>query len=192
MVGEAGFEGRWVSLRDGRRVWLRAGGPGDAPAFRDYLVRAVPSADGVGLYADEIGSVDSCRERLERSLPGPAGRGGLLVFAEPEGEPGLIVGDCALTGFGRRKLDGVLVLGMMCDLGWRGVGLGRALLTGAVEWARASPSARRVELGVLSTNPGAMALYRSVGFEVEGRFRGRFRQADGSLVDDFAMALAGG
>lgn len=188
-MGDAGFAARLVTLKDGRRVWLRAGGPDDAAAFRAYLFRAVPSADGVGMFADEIGSVAYCRERLEKSS---AARGGLLLFAEPEGRPGLIVGDCGLSGFGRRKLAGVLVLGMMCDEGWRGVGLGRALLTAAVDWARASPSVRRVELGVLESNPGALALYRSLGFEVEGRFRGRFRQADGSLVDDLAMALVVG
>lgn len=84
-------------------------------------------------------------------------------------------------------------MGMMCDQGWRGVGLGRALLSAALEWARANASSslrvRRVELGVLATNPGALALYRSMGFVEEGRHRGRFRQADGSLVDDLAMAL---
>ncbi len=82
---------------------------------------------------------------------------------------------------------------MMCDAGGRGVGWGRAMLTAALDWARANASSplgvRRVELGVLASNPGAAALYRSVGFVEEGRYRQRFRQADGSLVDDLAMAL---
>ena len=110
-------------------------------------------------------------------------------WTSPEGEPGVIVGDCGLAPFKRRKMAGVLVMGMMCDEGWRGVGLGRAMLASALDWARANPGVRRVELGVLATNPGAMALYRSLGFVQEGLHRGRFRQADGSLVDDLAMAL---
>lgn len=194
MEGVVAFASREVTLKDGRRVWLRAGGPDDAEAYRDYLLRAVPSADGVGLFVDEVGTVAFYREKLARYLPA---RGGLGLFAEPVGADGratgLIVGDCGLVGFERRKLAGVLVLGMMCDAGWRGVGLGRALLMGALEWARANASSplgvRRVELGVLASNPGAAALYRSVGFVEEGRFRGRFRQADGSLVDDLAMVL---
>ncbi len=196
MAEVLGFEAREVTLRDGRRVWLRAGGPDDAGAYRDYLLRAVPSAEGVGLFVDEVRSVEFYRERLAKFSPE---WGGLGLFAEPVGErvggrpgsegSGVIVGDCGLSGFEVRKLAGVLVLGMMCDQGWRGVGLGRAMLTTALEWARASPSVRRVELGVLASNPGAAALYRSVGFVEEGRFAGRFRQADGSLVDDLAMAL---
>lgn len=187
------FEPREVTLRDGRRVWLRAGGPDDAAAFRSYMLRAVPSAEGVGLFVDEVGTVELYREKLAKYLPE---RGGLGLFAEPLGADGratgLIVGDCGLAGFGRRKLDGVLTMGMMCDAGWRGVGLGKAMLSAALDWARAEPSVRRVELGVLATNPGALALYRSLGFVEEGRFRGRFRQADGSLVDDLAMALVVG
>jgi RimJ/RimL family protein N-acetyltransferase len=207
MAGEdvVAFVPRVVTLKDGRRALIRAGGPGDAVAFREYLLRAVPSADGVGLFADEVGSVEFYQEKLAKYLPA---RGGLGLFAEPvgsdgppverqdgsaDGPPGPIVGDCGLVGFDRRKLAGVLVMGMMCDQGWRGVGLGRALLSAALEWARANASSslrvRRVELGVRATNPGALALYRSMGFVEEGRHRGRFRQADGSLVDDLAMAL---
>lgn len=188
-----GFEARAVTLRDGRRVWLRAGGPDDAAAYRDYLLRAVPSADGVGLFVDEVLTEPEYREKLAKYLPT---RGGMGLFAEPfgaDGRPGAsIVGDCGLVGFGRRKLDGVLMMGMMCDAGWRGVGLGNAMLSAALDWARAEPSVRRVELGVLATNPGALALYRSLGFVEEGRLRGRFRQADGSLVDDVLMALVVG
>jgi RimJ/RimL family protein N-acetyltransferase len=190
MDGIVGFAAREVTLRDGRRVWLRAGGPQDAEAYRDYLLRAVPSAEGVGLFVDEVRPVEFYREKLAKFSPE---RGGLGLFAEPVGGgEGRIVGDCGLSGFEIRKLAGILVLGMMCDEGWRGVGLGRAMLTAALDWARASPSVRRVELGVLASNPGAAALYRSVGFVEEGRYRERFRQADGSLVDDLAMAISVG
>ena len=54
MDGVVVFEAREVVLKDGRRVWLRAGGPDDAEAYRDYLLRAVPSAEGVGLFVDEV------------------------------------------------------------------------------------------------------------------------------------------
>lgn len=158
-------------------------------AFRAYLFRALPGTDGVVVYVDEIGSVEDCRVRLVGDDPAWQG---LSLVAEPVDDPGVIVGDCRLKAFNRRKLDGVVTIGMMCDHGWRGAGLGRAMLEAAVAWAWASPSVRRVELGVMASNPGALALYRSVGFEVEGRYRGRFRQADGSLVDDLAMALVVG
>jgi putative acetyltransferase len=183
------FEDLVVTLKDGRRVRLRSACAGDAAAFRAYLLRALPGTDGVAVYADEIGSVEDCRVRLVDEDPAWQG---LSLVAESLDNPGVIVGDCRLKTFNRRKLDGVVTVGMMCDHGWRGAGLGRAMLTRALEWARASPAVRRVELGVLATNTGAAALYRSVGFVEEGCFRDRFRQADGSLVDDLVMAMVVG
>lgn len=180
------FEDLAVTLKDGRRVRLRSACAEDAEAFRAYLFRALPGTDGVGLYVDEIGSVEDCRVRL---VGGEPTWQGLSLVAEPVDDPGVIVGDCRLKAYNRRKLEGVVTVGMMCDHGWRGVGLGRAMLSAALGWARASPSVRRVELGVMATNPGAAALYRSLGFVEEGCSRGRFRQADGSLVDDLAMAV---
>ena len=139
MVDQFGFADQEIALRDGRRVRIRAGGPEDAAAYRAYMLRAVPSADGVGLFVDEVLTEDEYREKLAKYLPE---RGGLGLFAEPVGADGvttgMIVADCGLAGFGRRKLDGVLMLGMMCDDGWRGVGLGRAMLEAAVGWARRS------------------------------------------------------
>lgn len=183
------FEDLVVTLKDGRRARLRSACAEDAAAFRAYLFRALPGTDGVAVYVDEIGSVEDCRVRLVDDDPAWQG---LSLIAESEDQSGVIVGDCRLKAFNRRKLDGVVTVGMMCDHGWRGVGLGRAMLSAALQWARASPSVRRVELGVMASNTGAAALYRSLGFVEEGRFRDRFRQADGSLVDDVAMALVVG
>lgn len=182
-VAQVRFPPRSVVLKDGRSALLREATGGDAAAFRAYLLASLPDSPGVGTYADEIGGEDECRVRLVDQ--NPAYRG-LSLLAEAAGE---IVGDCRLRPFNRRKLSGVVVVGMMCAHGWRGCGLGRALLSSALDWARATPCVRRVELGVLATNPGALALYESLGFVVEGRLRGRFLQADGSLADDLQMAL---
>ncbi|WP_157080193.1 GNAT family N-acetyltransferase [Thermobifida cellulosilytica] len=66
-------------------------------------------------------------------------------------------------------------------------GVGRALLAGARDLA-VRRGARVLLLRVLSSNPGAIALYRSVGYRVEGVLRGVFR-LDGEYVDDVLMAL---
>lgn len=182
------FEDRTLTLRDGRSVRVRRGGVGDAAAFRVYLRRAALTTDQIGLFGDEVGTLKEVRQSL---ASGDAG--GLLLLAESEGDGCPVVGHCRLSTFPRRKMVGVLAMGMLCDGGWRGVGLGRALLEASLGWARANASSglgvRRVELDVLVSNPGAVALYESVGFVVEGRRPARVRQADGSLVDDLAMGL---
>ncbi|MFK7883657.1 MAG: N-acetyltransferase family protein [Phycisphaerales bacterium] len=181
------FEDRTLSLRDGRRARMRRGGVKDAAAFREYLIRVAPTSDQIGLYQDEVGTVEENECSLARRDPST---GGLLLLAEPEDQAGLIVGDCSLSTFPRRKFAGLLVMGMLCDEAWRGVGLGRALLEASLDWARANPGIRRVELGVLATNPRAQSLYESFGFKVEARREARCLQEDGSLVDDIQMVLA--
>jgi [ribosomal protein S18]-alanine N-acetyltransferase len=60
---------------------------------------------------------------------------------------------------------------------WRRQGIGRQLLLNLVELSHAI-GARRMTLEVRASNGGAQALYRSFGFEVEGR-RVRYYSDDG-------------
>lgn len=72
---------------------------------------------------------------------------------------------------------------------WRGQGLGRLLVTAAIDRARASPVLRKLSLAVFADNAPALALYRSLGFEDEGRRRAEVRMEDGTARDDVLMAL---
>ncbi len=76
-------------------------------------------------------------------------------------------------------------LGMGIVASHRGRGIGRALVATALKAAVAA-GFRRVELDVFSDNPAAIALYRSVGFAVEGIKRGA-RDLDGVKCDVIAM-----
>jgi RimJ/RimL family protein N-acetyltransferase len=80
---------------------------------------------------------------------------------------------------------GSLGMGLLHD--WRGRGVGRRLIERSLDAARAFPLAR-VELWVRADNERAAALYRKVGFEVEGRRR-RTMLVDDIYYDDIVMAL---
>src|SRR6185369_1541121 len=58
-------------------------------------------------------------------------------------------------------------LGMMVAAGWRGRGIGRALLEAATSWARGH-GIRKLELHVFPWNEPALHLYESFGFQREG------------------------
>lgn len=77
-------------------------------------------------------------------------------------------------------------LGMGVVSGWRGKGIGGALLDAALA---AAPAAgfTRVELEAYASNPAALALYRSRGFVTEGRKVG-VRILDGHVDDLVCMA----
>ncbi|MFD8914919.1 GNAT family N-acetyltransferase [Streptomyces sp. NPDC059575] len=67
----------------------------------------------------------------------------------------------------------------------RGLGVGRALVRGAVELARRQ-GARRLTLRVLGHNTPARRLYEAEGFKIEGVFPEEFLIA-GEYVDDVCM-----
>jgi ribosomal protein S18 acetylase RimI-like enzyme len=98
-----------------------------------------------------------------------------------------VVGWCDITPRDRpaARHGGVLGIGILPA--WRGRGLGRRLMERALQAARTFPLAR-VELSVRADNDRAIALYRKIGFEVEGRRR-RTTLVDGVYYDDIIMAL---
>jgi RimJ/RimL family protein N-acetyltransferase len=98
-----------------------------------------------------------------------------------------VVGWCDVTPRDRpaARHSGVLGMGLLPE--WRGRGLGRRLIERTLEAARTFPLTR-VELSARADNERAIALYRKVGFEVEGRRR-RAMLIDGIYYDDITMAL---
>jgi ribosomal protein S18 acetylase RimI-like enzyme len=81
----------------------------------------------------------------------------------------------------------LMVAGLAVAADQQGTGLGRRLMSAAVDEARAR-GARRLTLRVLGRNDRARALYSSLGFVVEGVLREEFL-LDGEYVDDVLMAL---
>jgi RimJ/RimL family protein N-acetyltransferase len=68
-------------------------------------------------------------------------------------------------------------------------GIGTALMTELLSWARRNARVEKIELLVRATNTRAIKLYTKFHFVEEGRLRRRVRTSDGDYVDDVAMAL---
>jgi RimJ/RimL family protein N-acetyltransferase len=79
-------------------------------------------------------------------------------------------------------------LGMMVAAGWRGRGVGTALVAAAIEWARAR-GLHKLTLSVFPHNEAAIALYRKFGFVEEGRLTKHIRRDSGELWDVIEMGL---
>ena len=80
-------------------------------------------------------------------------------------------------------------LGMLVDRGWRGRGVGSALLAAAIGRAR-HDGLHKLCLEVFAENTAAIALYRKSGFVEEGRRAGQYRRSSGELWDTIVMGLA--
>jgi ribosomal protein S18 acetylase RimI-like enzyme len=98
-----------------------------------------------------------------------------------------IVGFCAITRRMEAGCGHVGQLGMAVIAAYRRQGIGRQLLSVALEHA-ARVSITRIELEVYSSNQPAIKLYESVGFKKEG-VRQRARYLDGVWDDMTLMAL---
>jgi RimJ/RimL family protein N-acetyltransferase len=80
-------------------------------------------------------------------------------------------------------------LGMLVDRGWRGRGVGSALVAAAVGWAR-DHGLHKLCLEVFAHNAATIALYRRCGFVEEGRRARQYRRAGGELRDSIMMGPA--
>ena len=118
-------------------------------------------------------------EQLRADVVAPAGVARLVAVVEGEvvGHVGL---DLAATG--------VSNLGMFVAAGWRGRGVGTALVAAAVEEARRWGS-HKVALQLWPHNHVARSLYLKFGFVEEGRLHRHYRRRDGALWDALVMGL---
>lgn len=178
------IEPRRLSLRDQPPVTLRTATPEDAASILD-LSLGISREDGFTVSEpDEIvQEMESRRRDLTEYRDSPDR---LWIVAAADA---LVVGELDIAAMPRRRMNHRARLGLNVRDGWRGKGIGRAMIRAALDWAAAQPAIRKVELGVMAGNTGAIALYRSLGFEEEGRRRMAFRFPSGRCEDDILMAL---
>ena len=93
---------------------------------------------------------------------------------------GSVVVEPSRHGFGE--------IGMAVAREWRGRGVGSALLSAAIEWAR-DRGLHKLSLGVFAHNTAAIELYRKFGFVEEGRLIKQYRRESGELWDAIEMGL---
>jgi RimJ/RimL family protein N-acetyltransferase len=78
--------------------------------------------------------------------------------------------------------------GMLVDRGWRGRGVGTALVRAAIDWARGQ-GLHKLSLEVFPHNTAGIALYVKCGFVEEGRRVKHYRRANSELWDAIVMGL---
>ena len=102
---------------------------------------------------------------------------------------GRLVGHGLLDPLPLAAIRHVVHLTLVTHPGWHRQGVGRALLTHLIDWARSSPAVEKIELHVRASNEPAQALYRQLGFTEMGRWRRRIKLSPTQYLDDIAMEL---
>ena len=173
---------RVLRTRSGREITLRVATPADAEGV--LHVRRETAAESLYTVAtlDELSlDVERERETIRQSAEEP---GWLHLVAESDGG---IIGYLEFTNGSRRRARHCGIFSVYLLDGWRGDGIGHALVSTLLEWAEAHPVIEKVTLAVFSSNTRARALYERCGFVVEGYCPRDMKLEDGTYLDSVLM-----
>jgi RimJ/RimL family protein N-acetyltransferase len=160
-----------------KQVGVRRQRPEDVDAVVDLFVAVVDEGRWLGTQPPV--DRDAQRERFLRSIEESSEHTSLVALVDDE-----LVGHVhvELTPY---KVAG---LGMMVDARWRGLGVGGALVRGAIDAAR-DLGAHKIALQVWPHNDVARRLYLRNGFVEEGLLRRHYPRRNGELWDAVVMGL---
>lgn len=112
-----------------------------------------------------------------------------FTLAAWETETGVLLGTVTLLRCKSSKTRHIAdVVAMHVSLGYRGRGVGRALLQELIQRARLIQGLDQLRLGVVTDNEAALGLYRSIGFEEYGVER-RALKSENHTWDEALMCL---
>jgi RimJ/RimL family protein N-acetyltransferase len=171
-----------VRLRDGAAVVVRTAVDDDAPALAALGKQVAAESPFAVTEPDEIDPSEAKRREMIADHRRQASK--LMLVCEAEG---VAVGGISFAAHTKRRIAHVGNFGIAVTEGWRGRGVGRVLIQTLLEWAAEHPVIEKVGLGVVASNEGAIALYRSLGFVEEGRLVRQFKMGPGRYVDDLRM-----
>lgn len=170
--------------KTGRNITIRAAVPEDALGLLEHARRIFTENNYLLRGKDEF-LMDEAGERawIQSHIDCPEA---LLLVAD---DGGRITGNLNMEPYALRRLRHMALLGMSLAEGYKGAGIGYALLRAAVDWARNRSGLQRLLLQVAANNSAGIALYLKCGFVQEGCQPRYLRLDDGSYLDSWWMGL---
>ncbi|MEM4298388.1 MAG: GNAT family N-acetyltransferase [Nitrososphaerota archaeon] len=166
-------------LKDRRVLLIRRAMPQDAQAIVD-IVNEVASEEYYILWDKVEYNVELERRHIEKA---GLTENALILIAEVEGKI-VGVGELKRGEFKKNKHTAELGIALLRE--YRGLGIGSLLLNEILAWAK-EKGLEKVCLSVFSSNEPAIALYKRLGFELEGIRKKQFKIHD-KYVDELLMA----
>jgi RimJ/RimL family protein N-acetyltransferase len=169
--------------RQGREITIREAEEADAPSLLALIRQVDRESTFLSREPGELGLTEPQERQHISVLRGRTGS--IMLLALHAGE---VVGSIDFNGGTRRRTAHAGEFGLSVRRPYWGSGIGGALLDEMLAWCRATGFIRKIRLRVQDRNGAAIALYRSRGFEEEGRLAREMR-VDGEWVDLVLMGL---
>lgn len=173
-----------VTFRDklGRTVVLRSAEVSDGPDLIRYLKITAGETPFLLHEPDEISVTEAQEEKFLRDVESSPRELMLLAFVD-----GVHAGNCSATAVAdSRRHSHRCSIGIALYQAFCGAGIGRRMLETVLTAARGL-GYEQAELEVFAQNAGAIALYKSLGFEIFGTFPRNAKYDDGRYDDAYWM-----
>jgi RimJ/RimL family protein N-acetyltransferase len=160
-----------------REFTIRPAQAGDARAMAELYAAVAAERDGIA--GEPPVDLEERTAVFTRGAPGS-----IVAVAGSQAAGGEVVGMIHIEG----SRFGFGEFGMLVARGWRGAGVGSALVQAAIAWGR-EHGLHKLCLEVFPHNTAGLALYRKAGFAEEGRRVRQYRRASGERWDSVVMGL---
>lgn len=159
---------------------LREVRPEDAAILREIDVRVVEDGRGVVRLPRDVRDLSAFADNI-RSMLGSEDKHFLVAEYD-----GIVAGEGTVRRYPVSLCRHVALLALQVDPRYQGKGVGRAIAEALVQWSDAR-GISRLELNVRGDNTRAIALYRSLGFSIEGTRQAFIAPPGIPAVDDHSM-----
>lgn len=166
---------------------------------RSYLIREIDPRDAKNfinyrdILADETTYLRASRSELNLNLEDQ--NKSIHNFINSDNQysiiaelDGIIIGNLQFRGGNRQRTKHAGEFGISVLKDYWGNRIGYNLLSQLIEWAKKNKIIKKINLEVREDNRSAIALYKKLGFELEGTIRKNFF-ADGKYYDSHLMGI---
>jgi RimJ/RimL family protein N-acetyltransferase len=174
---------RKFTTKSGTEGIIREAEPSDARAIIEHLNEVGGESEHLTFGAGGFTKSIEDEERFITESHESANRLFLIALMDED-----IAGIITVTASPKERINHIGEFGMSVRAKHWGQGIGTALLTTVIAWAKANGIIRKLGLYVNTNNTRAVALYEKLGFEREGTIR-RDSCIDGRFYDAYAMGL---
>jgi len=157
------IEKKNIILKNGIMITVRTAEPKDASGINDVMKSVIKENYFTIHGIDEFN--ETSQSRLKQIKKYRRAKGKIFIVALFKNK---VIGLVSFNNWDTRKTMHTGFLSIFLLKEYRSIGLGKELMKILIEWGKSNKIIRKMSLAVFSCNKNAIALYKKVGFKIEG------------------------